>query len=146
MNCLIRYLASSKGRASMQIFIVLKSYNTYDRLNDRRLFEQLLKKCKELGINTMWSDHHLKTGGEKFVIVDIPGKTENNKIPPSEISLFTDDKLMVGYMFISHNPKKRHLTLKRFMDHFDELVIDQDQSLLDELYSLEYEIYGLLLH
>jgi hypothetical protein len=93
----------------------------------------------------MWSRHHLKTGNEKFAIITIPeGKRE--RTPLHQIKMWTSGMLMTGYRFRSHHPTKRHLTLKTVMENFDPLVIQQDKKLLEELYLMEYELYGSVLH
>jgi hypothetical protein len=44
------------------------------------------------------------------------------------------------------NPKRRHLTLKTFLENFDRLIIDQDFDLLRELYGMEYDLWNVELH
>lgn len=129
----------------MQIYVILKNYNKDQQKFDRDYYIQFVIKCETLGIDISWSRDHLKTGRERFAIIDIP-EVETGKAPLSKIKMFTSDMLMTGYMFVSHHPTKRHLTLKTMMDHFDALVIQQNKALLLELYSMEYELYQRVLH
>jgi hypothetical protein len=68
------------------------------------------------------------------------------RTPIHEIKINTSDQLMIGYRFISDKPKRRHLTLKTFLENFDRLIIDQDFDLLRELYGMEYDLWDIELH
>ena len=129
----------------MQIYIILKNYHKDQQKFDRDYYIQLLIKCESLGIDMTWSRHHLKTGRERFAIINIPD-VEGGRTPFNKIKMFTSDMLMTGYRFVSHHPTKRHLTLKTIIEHFDALVIQQNKELLNELYSMEYELYQRVLH
>ena len=129
----------------MQIYIILKNYHKDQQKFDRDYYIQLVIKCESLGIDMTWSRHHLKTGRERFAIINIPD-VEGGRTPLHKINMFTSDMLMTGYRFVSHHPTKRHLTLKTIIEHFDALVIQQNKALLNELYSMEYELYQRVLH
>lgn len=42
--------------------------------------------------------------------------------------------VFIGYMFATHFPDKTLLDLQTVLDHFSELVIQEDSDLLDQLY------------
>ena len=129
----------------MQIYIILNNYNKDQQKYDRDYFVQLVTRCESLGIDITWSRQHLKTGNEKFAMITIPeGKMK--RTPFHQIKLWTSGMLMPGYRFRSHHPTKRHLTLKTMIENFDAIVIQQDKKILEELYSMEYELYGIVLH
>ncbi len=125
----------------MQIFII---FNTRSE-QDRTLFKRLIARCQGLDIKLKFTDPKLRQGKEKFTVLDIP-KTTMEKTPSHEMCLSTISNLPFGYGYRAEHPQKRLLTIKRFMGHFDKLVIEQDQLLLDELYYLERDICGLLLN
>jgi len=129
----------------MQIFIILKNYIKEYQKFDRDYYIKLMNTCESVGIDITWSRHHLITGRERFAIINIP-EVEGERTPLHKVKMWTSDMLMTGYMFRSHHPTKRHLTLKTMIEHFDALVIQQDKKLLHELYSMEYELYGIVLH
>ncbi len=124
----------------MQIFII---FNTRSE-QDRTLFKRLIARCQELEIKLKFTDPKLRAGKEKFTVLDIP-KTTLEKTPYRQMCLSTMSNLPFGYGYRAEHPQKQLLTIKRFMGHFDQLVIDQNQWLLDELYYLERDICGLLL-
>jgi hypothetical protein len=68
------------------------------------------------------------------------------KTPSRQMCLSTISNLPFGYGYRLEHPKKQLLTIKRFMSHFDNLVIEQNQRVLDELYYFERDICGLLIH
>ena len=124
----------------MQIIII---FNTRSE-QDRTLFKRLIKRCQELDIKLKFTDPKLRQGKEKFTVLDIP-TTTLEKTPTRQMCLSTISNLPFGYGYRAEHPQKRLLTIKRFMGHFDKLVIEQNQWLLDELYYLERDICGLLL-
>ena len=124
----------------MQIFIILNTRSE----QDRTLFKGLIKRCQELDIKLKFTDPKLRQGKEKFTVLDIPATTFE-KTPTRQMCLSTISNLPFGYGYRAEHPQKRLLTIKRFMGHFDKLVIEQNQWLLDELYYLERDICGLLL-
>jgi hypothetical protein len=129
----------------MQIYINLKNYNKDQQKYDRDYFVQLVTRCESLGIDIKWSRQHLKTGNEKFAIITIPeGKSEIT--PLHQIKMWTSEMLMPGCSFRSHHPTKRYITLKTMIENFDALVLQQDKKLPEELYSMEHELYGIVLH
>jgi hypothetical protein len=125
----------------MQIFII---FNTRSE-QDRTLFKRLIARCQDLHINLKFTDPKLRQGKEKFTVLDIP-KTTLEKTPCRQMCLSTISILPFGYGYRAQHPKKQLLTIKRFMGHFDQLVIEQNTMLLNELYSLERDIGELLLH
>ena len=129
----------------MQIYIILNNYKKDQQKYDRDYFVQLVTRCESLGIDITWSRQHLKTGNEKFAMITIP-EGNSQRTPLHHIKLWTSGMLMPGYRFRSHYPRKRHLTLKTMMENFDALVVQQDKQLLEDLYSMEYELYGVVLH
>ncbi len=124
----------------MQIFII---FNTRSE-QDRTLFKRLIARCQALDIKLKFTDSKLRAGKEKFTVLDIP-KTTLEKTPYRLMCLSTMSNLPFGYGYRAEHPQKQLLTIKRFMGHFDQLVIEQNQWLLDELYYLERDICGLLL-
>jgi len=125
----------------MQIFII---FNTRSE-QDRTLFKRLIARCQELNIKLKFTDPKLRQGKEKFTVLNIP-MTTLEKTPTRQMCLSTISNLPFGYGYRAEHPQKSLLTIKRFMSHFDNLVIEQNQMLLDELYYLERDICGLLLH
>ncbi len=129
----------------MQMFIVLKSSRLYERLNQFHYYRQILNRFKELGIDDSKVIEVSKINQSLFLVVEFPnGPTKKTLI--KEIKIHTSDQLMIGYRFISDKPKRRHLTLKTLLENFDRLVIQQDFVLLQELYSMEYELWNIDLH
>lgn len=124
----------------MQIFII---FNTRSE-QDRTLYKRLIARCQELDIKLKFTDPKLRQGKEKFTILDIP-KTTMKKTPSHLMCLSTISDLPFRYGYRAEHPHKSLLSIKRFMSHFDKLAIEQNQWLLDELYSLERDICGLLL-
>jgi hypothetical protein len=125
----------------MQIFIV---FNTRSE-QDRTLFKRLIARCQDLHINLKFTDEKLRSGKEKFTVLDIP-KTTLEKTPCRQMCLSTISILPFGYEYRAQHPKKQLLTIKRFMGNFYQLVIEQNKMLLNELYSIERDIWGLLVH
>lgn len=129
----------------MQMFIVLKSSRLYERLNQFHYYRQILNRFKELGIDDSKIIEVSKINQSLFLVVEFHnGPTK--RTPIHEIKIHTSDQLMIGYRFISDKPKRRHLTLKTFLENFDRLIIDQDFDLLRELYGMEYDLWGIELH
>ena len=129
----------------MQMFIVLKSSRLYERLNQFHYYRQILNRFKELGIDDSKVIEVSKINQSLFLVVEFPnGPTKKTLI--KEIKIHTSDQLMIGYRFISDKPKRRHLTLKTFLENFDRLIIDQDFDLLTELYGMEYDLWDIELH
>jgi hypothetical protein len=127
------------------MFIVLKSSRLYERLNQFHYYRQILNRFKELGIDDSKVIEVSKINQSLFLVVEFPnGPTKKTLI--KEIKIHTSDQLMIGYRFISDKPKRRHLTLKTFLENFDRLIIDQDFDLLRELYGMEYDLWDIDLH
>jgi len=127
------------------MFIVLKSSRLYERLNQFHYYRQILNRFKELGIDDSKVIEVSKINQSLFLVVEFPnGSTKKTLI--KEIKIHTSDQLMIGYRFISDKPKRRHLTLKTFLENFDRLIIDQDFDLLTELYGMEYDLWDIELH
>jgi hypothetical protein len=127
------------------MFIVLKSSRLYEKLNQFQYYRQILNRFKELGIDDSKVIEVNKINQSLFLVVEFPnGPTK--RTPIHEIKIHTSDQLMIGYRFISDKPKRRHLTLKTFLENFDRLIIDQDFDLLRELYGMEYDLWDVVLH
>jgi hypothetical protein len=129
----------------MQMFIVLKSSRFYESVNQYDHYRQILNRFKELGIDDSKVVEVSKMSQSRFLVVEFPFQP-TKKTPIKEIKIHTSDQLMIGYRFISDKPKRRHLTLKTFLDHFDRLIIEQNFVLLRELYSMEYDLWDVELH
>jgi hypothetical protein len=129
----------------MKMFIVLKSYRYFEKLNGWHYYKQIIYRLKELGIEVSKLEDLSNINQALFLVVNFP-LGPDNKTPLKQITVWTSSQLMLGYCFISNYPNKRHLTLKTFLDNFDRLVIQQDHVLLHDLYSMEYELGDLDLH
>jgi hypothetical protein len=129
----------------MKIYVVLKSYRTYERPFDMVYFKKLYSRCQQLGINMKSANRYLKDNKGKFAIITLP---ERNLDEHSErnIKLDITDQLMIGYAFVTSFPSYRHLTLKTVVNHFEELIIKQNTTLLKQLYEYEKDIYSKVIH
>lgn len=129
----------------MQMFMVLKSYRWYERLNGRQYYKKIMQRFQALGMDVSAVPAELDTYQSRFLVIHFPlGPSQHT--PISQITISTSDQMMVGYCFISNYPTKRHLTLKTFLDYFDQLVIHQDHALLHDLYSMEYALGDTDIH
>jgi len=129
----------------MQILVILKSYRFFERLNGRHYYKQILERLRALGIDVSRVPTELNLLQSRFLVINLP-LGPNQLTPLSQMTIWTSDQLMVGYCFISNFPNKRHLTLKTFLDHFDQLIMQQDHGLLHDLYSMEYALGDTDLH
>ena len=129
----------------MQMFIILKSYRFFERLNGRHYYKQVLQRLNALGIEISKVEEQPRMNQALFLVISFP-LGPKNKTPIHQITVYTTNQLMVGYSFISNHPTKRHLTLRTFLDHFEQLVIQQDHALLHDLYSMEYTLGDIDLH
>jgi hypothetical protein len=78
-------------------------------------------------------------------MLEIP-ESQDQKVKFDKMSLVMMSNLLAGYVYRMHHPMKRHLSLRVFIDYFNELVIDQNKTLLNKLYGLEDDISSLVVH
>ena len=123
----------------MKIFMILRSYMDYDRPHDEKNFYRFLSLCEKVNIETINARKDYKPGTLQFAILYI---YEGN----DKITLTVSSCLAYGYSFCSRKPNGRHLTLKTIIKYFDELVVKQNETLLEELYCLEYDWFEKVIH
>jgi hypothetical protein len=126
----------------MQIYLVFRTYSSYDQF----LFKQLVNRLFKLGVKIeSGNDLTLREGKEKYAMLEIP-ESQDQKVKFDKMSLIMMSNLLAGYVYRMHHPMKRHLSLRVFIDYFNELVIDQNKTLLNKLYAFEDDISSLVVH
>ncbi len=126
----------------MQIYLVFRTYSEYDHF----LFKKLVHRLFKLGVKIQSEDGlSLREGKEKYALLAIPEEKET-KVKFEHMRFVMMSNLLAGYVYRINHPWKRHLSLRRFMDYFNELVIDQNMRLLDKLYSQENDICSFIIH
>jgi hypothetical protein len=111
----------------------------YDRPHDEKNFYRFLSLCEKVNINITKAKQEYKAGTLQFAILYI---YEDN----DEITLTVSSCLAYGYSFCSRKPNGRHLTLKNILYNFDQLVVKKNETLLEELYSREYDWFEKVIH
>jgi hypothetical protein len=129
----------------VKIYIVLESYREYERPLDFHYFKILYDRCKQFGMNVNSAHRYLSDKKGRFAIITFP-EYNVDEVTNSTITLNVTDQLMIGYAFVTSFPTYRHLTLKTVVNHFEDLIIKQNTTLLKQLYEYEKDIYSKVIH
>ncbi len=115
----------------MQIIIhVDLNHEEEKKKQEQADFLVLAQKLKALGYNMNWSLQAVERGSAMSLTIN----TKNQQPTESALKMWSGDTIFALYCMIGGSSDRSPLSIRMVLDHFEALIIEENQELLKRLY------------
>ena len=124
------YAKQDKGKIDMEIYLDFITFTEEEKKQQNYYFNLLCKKLKANGYDLSWSRIQYDRATAKVGVI-----TTKDKV------LRTMESILIGYCYCGLHPGMHPLSTKTLVDNYEEVVINQNQERINQLYILEYKVF-----